>query len=559
MYRLMVVEDEEMIRKGIVNSIPWQSLGFIVVAESANGKDALEQLGKKQVDVLLTDIKMPIMSGTELSKRSRQLYPDIEIIILSGFAEFEYARQAIGFRAFDYLLKPTNKKKLLDTFTALKESMDQKQEIKEEIFYSNMYLSVGYETMRNEFLQSMLEGDTSLFNDFDEKTASLELDFSGHYFTAATIKFDRKSISRELESAWATDKRLLTFSYRNIIKEELSNIDNAYYIVKDYDTIDFVFCFLSKEKQNAMMISCLESISENIHNCLFKNATVPYTIGVGLSYPSIHHIAKSFSQAKKSIQNNFYFGEQRVQVYQDNNESKYEQNFIRFYPEEMEHVAVSISNGNYSDTKKYLTNIFRVLMEQNLLPEIVKNYCVALKLMVQSKITNSYEMMEKIIGDEYNDFVKEALNVKELQTYIVNVMVTLAKEIDETIDPSEIKEQRKVIDKAKAYIAAHLSEKTTLKMISENVYLSETYFSFLFKKITGVTYIDYIQKLRMQEAKKLLVNTSYKVYKVAELIGYSDYKYFSVQFKKYVAMTPKEYRNQGRREMERGYTNEKTH
>ncbi|ROR30452.1 AraC family two component transcriptional regulator [Mobilisporobacter senegalensis] len=549
MYRLMVVEDEDMIRKGIVNSIPWQSLGFTVVAESANGKDALEQLEKNPVDVLLTDIKMPIMGGTELSKKTRQLYPDIEIIILSGFAEFEYARQAIGFRAFDYLLKPTNKKKLLDTFAELKESMDQKREMREEVFYSNLYISAGYETMRNEFLQSMLEGDTSLFNDFDEKITSLELDFSGHYFTAATIKFDRKSIFKELESSWATDKRLLTFSYRNILKEELSNIDNAYYMVKDYDTIDFIFCFSSMEEQNAQMIPCLESISENIHNCLFKYVTVPYTIGIGLSYPSIHHIAKSYNQAKRSIQNNFYLGNQRVQIYQDNNESKYEQNFIRFYPEEMELVVASISNGSYADTKKYLTSMFQMLIEQNLLPEIVKNYCVALKLMVQSKITNSYEVLEKIIGDEYNDFVKEALNVKELEAYIVNVMVALAKEIDQTVDPLEIKEQHKVIDKAKAYIAAHLSEKITLKMISENVYLSETYFSFLFKKITGVTYIDYIQKLRMQEAKKLLVNTNYKVYKVAELIGYSDYKYFSVQFKKYVALTPKEYRNQGRREV----------
>jgi two-component system response regulator YesN len=87
-------------------------------------------------------------------------------------------------------------------------------------------------------------------------------------------------------------------------------------------------------------------------------------------------------------------------------------------------------------------------------------------------------------------------------------------------------------------------------MISEHVYLSETYFSFLFKKVTGVTYIDYIQKLRMKEAKKLLVNTTFKIYRVAEMIGYSDYKYFSVQFKKYAAMTPKEYRNQGRREAE---------
>ncbi|MDF2804449.1 MAG: response regulator [Anaerocolumna sp.] len=550
MYRLMVVEDEDMIRRGIVDSIPWQSLGFIVVAESKNGKDALNRLEKNPVDVLLTDIKMPIMGGIELSKEARQLYPDIEIIILSGFAEFEYARQAISFRAFEYLLKPTNKKKLFDAFTALKESMDQKRERREEIFYSNIFINAGYETMRNEFLKSMLEGDISLFKDFDEKTSSLELDFSGQYYTVATIKFDRKSIFEELESSWATDKRLLTFSYSNIIKEVISNIDNAYYIINDYDTIDFVFCFLSKEKQDTLMIPSLQSICENIQNYLFKHVTVPYTIGIGLSYPSIHHIAKSFSQAKRSIQNNFYLDEQNIQIYQDHNESKYEQNFIQFYPEEMQHAAVLISNGNYEETKKCLTSMFKSLMEQNLLPEIVKNYCIALKLMIQSKITNSYEVMEKVIGDGYSDFVREALTVKELKTYIIDVMTALAREIDETIDSSEINEQRMVVDKAESYILAHLNEKITLKMISEHVYLSETYFSFLFKKVTGVTYIDYIQKLRMKEAKKLLVNTTFKIYRVAEMIGYSDYKYFSVQFKKYVAMTPKEYRNQGRREIE---------
>jgi two-component system response regulator YesN len=298
------------------------------------------------------------------------------------------------------------------------------------------------------------------------------------------------------------------------------------------------------------MIPCLESISDNIQNCLFKKVTVPYTIGIGLSYPSIHHIAKSYGQAQKSIQNNFYLGEQNIQIYHDQKESKYEQNYIQYYPEEMQNTAVAISNGNYKETKTYLKSMFNSLMEQKLLPEIVKNYCIALKFMVQSKISNSYELIERVIGSSYNEFVKEALTVKELEAFIIEVMVELAREIDETVDSSALNEQRMVIDKAKLFIREHLSEKINLSMISEHVYLSETYFSFLFKKVTGIAYIDYIQKLRMNEAKKLLINTTYKIYEVAEMIGYNDYKYFSVQFKKYVGITPKECRNQGRREVE---------
>lgn len=550
MYKLMVVEDEEMIRRGIVKSIPWQSLGFTVVAEGKNGRDALDQLEKNPVDVLMTDIKMPIMGGIELAKKARQMYPEIEIIILSGFSDFEYARQAISFRAYDYLLKPTNKQKLLDAFSALKENMDQKRERKEEIFYSNMYANTGYELMRSEFIQSLLEGDINLFKDFDEKASFLELDFEGSLFVAATIKFDKKSIFEELETSWATDKRLLTFSFGNIIKEALSTIDNAYYLINDYDSIDFIFCFATREKQESLMIPCLESISENIHNCLFKHMSVPYTIGIGLSYPSIHHIGKSYNQAKKSIQHNFYVGEEKIQIYQEQNESKYEQNFIQFYPEEMHQVAQAVSGGDFSDARRCLEGMFQKLVEQKLLPEIVKNYCITLKYMVQSKVSHNFDTLESIIGDEYNDFVKEALTVKELEAYVVATMFNLAKEIDATVDSESITEQRAVIEKAKHFIKEHLNEKINLTMISDHVYLSETYFSFLFKKVTGVTYIDYIQNLRMQEAKRLLVSTSFKIYEVAEKIGYSDYKYFSVQFRKYVSMTPKAFRNQGRREVE---------
>jgi len=550
MYKLMVVEDEAMIRRGIVNSVPWQTLGFEVACEGKNGKHALDILKTNPVDVLLTDIKMPIMGGIELAKKAREMYPDIEIIILSGFSDFEYARQAISFRAFDYLLKPTNKTKLLNAFTELKMRMDYKRDLKEEIFSSSIYANAGYETMRNDFIEALLEGDKSLFEDFDEKSLLLELDFGGSLYTAATIKFNRKSIYEQLNSSWATDKRLLTFSYNNVIKEALGNIDNSYCVVEDYDTINFIFCFSSEEEQSKLMMSCLESIGENIHHCLFKNVNVPYTIGVGLSYPTIHHISKSFTQAKRSIQNNFYIEEKKIHIYQDNNDSKYEQNFIQFYPEEMQNAAVAISSGNKKDTEKYLIKMFKGLVDKKLLPEIVKNYCISLKFMVQAKLSNSHETAKGLMSKDYNEFVKNAITVNELKAYVLNVMVSLAKEIDETIDSTSINEQRMVIEKAKLFIRDHLSEKVNLKLISEQVYLSETYFSFLFKKVTGVTYIDYIQKLRMNEAKKLLVTTTFKVYEIAEMIGYSDYKYFSVQFKKYVAMTPKDYRNQKRREDE---------
>lgn len=176
------------------------------------------------------------------------------------------------------------------------------------------------------------------------------------------------------------------------------------------------------------------------------------------------------------------------------------------------------------------------------MPEIVKNYCVALKLMVRGKMPDTYQTADHILGEGFSDFVKGALSVTELESYVTSIMIELARKIDSKVDQCSTRDQDVVIAKAKQYMKDHLNEKISLKMISEHVYLSDTYFSFLFKKVVGITYMEYLQKLRMKEAKRLLHSTTYKVYEVAEMIGYSDYKYFSIQFKKYVAMSPKEYR-----------------
>lgn len=541
MYRLMVVEDEEMIRKGIVRSVPWNELGFVVAAEGRNGKDALEKMKNAHIDVILTDIKMPIMGGIEFSKEVRRQYPNIEIVVLSGFSDFEYARQAIRFRAFEYLLKPTNKKKLLETFKDLKEKMDKKKELKEEGFFRGVFLDAGYDSLRNDFLTSLLNGEQRVFDHMEDQMSTLELNFSGKLFTAAIIRFDKNSIYGVLEGAWEKDKKLLLFSYRNIINEVLGEMENGYAVVKEYDEINFIFCFDSKEEQDRQMIRCLENISDYIQSCLFGGMEISCIIGIGLTYPSILQISKSFHQAQRSILNNFYKEEQMIQVFQDHSESQYEQSWIQYYPEEMQGVAVCVSNGNEKETKRLLKKMFQSMINLKVLPDIVKNYCIVLKLMITSKVSLDDSQEDTIISRQYTEIVRNSLSVQDLEEYVTEILVKTAAKIDGITDSNE---HHLAIEKAKEYIQEHYDEKITLKRISDEVYLSQNYFSFLFKKAAGMTYMDYIQSVRMREAKKILADPVFKIYEIAKKIGYNDYKYFAIQFKKLVGMTPKEYRRQ---------------
>jgi YesN/AraC family two-component response regulator len=129
MYKLLIVEDEKMIRDGLVNQVPWNELGFETVGACSNGASALEMIKTAAPDVVLTDIKMPVMSGIELMERIKAGYPKIKIVILSGYNEFEYARKGIEYGAYSYILKPTKEKDFVEVFSRLKKDLDNLNEI----------------------------------------------------------------------------------------------------------------------------------------------------------------------------------------------------------------------------------------------------------------------------------------------------------------------------------------------------------------------------------------------------------------------------------------------
>ena len=127
MYKLMIVDDEQSIRRGIANGIPWNEWGFEVTAQASNGVEALEMIKQSKPDVVLSDIRMPEMDGVELMKRLNSEYPEIKIIILSGYSDFEYLNTAIKNNITEYLLKPTDIDEFEETFKRLKKKIDDDQ------------------------------------------------------------------------------------------------------------------------------------------------------------------------------------------------------------------------------------------------------------------------------------------------------------------------------------------------------------------------------------------------------------------------------------------------
>lgn len=541
MYKLMVVEDEKIIRRGIIQGVRWNELGFEVIAEAKNGVEALEKLKEENVDVVITDIKMPIMDGIELSKRIREEYKDIEIVILSGFSEFDYAREAIRFNAYEYLLKPTKKIKLIEIFHKMKVKLDKQKENKKKSISNNVILNEGYENLRREFLLGVLDGDRQVLNDIKCNMDKLELDIDGEMFVSAVIDINITSVKERIEEAWKNDNKILTYVYKNIVDEVLKNIENSISVVRSINEIDVLFCFNDKKNQNEYIIEILDDINKKLKSIVFKNSDVKIGIGIGFAYSSILQASRSYKQAKKAIEETFFESDKFINVF-NNAEFEFEQHWIKNYTKEVSHIVNTIVKGDKDDLEKLINIMFDKFIEYKINPKIIKDYCYILQFTL---ISNSYGLIDENeaskIQSEFDYVIKKSDSLQELREEIINLSINTSN-VFIKLNNKEIENKEVIIKKAKDYIKANYSKKLTLDSISEEVYLSPNYFSVLFKKVTGETYIEYLQDVRMRAAKKMLEDRTKKVYEVAFAIGYSDYKYFVSKFKKAVGVSPKEYR-----------------
>ena len=133
LYRIMLVDDEEEVRKAIIRKMDWESLGFMVVGDAENGEDALEKLEQLEPDVVITDIRMPYVDGLTLTARIREKYPSMKILIFSGYDDFEYAKQAIKLNVTEYILKPVNGEELAVILKRIRDSLDEEVEQRRNI------------------------------------------------------------------------------------------------------------------------------------------------------------------------------------------------------------------------------------------------------------------------------------------------------------------------------------------------------------------------------------------------------------------------------------------
>lgn len=545
-YKLLLVDDEEEVRNAIYKKIAWEQYGFDIIGAVENGKEALEVAEKVIPDVIITDIKMPFMDGMQLSTVIKEKYPTTKIIVLTGFDEFEYAQKAIKLNVLEYLLKPISADELINILLKIKNQFDKEMEEKKNIQYLKEYYRKSIPILKEKFLTSIITS-TLEKEEIEEKCQNYNIDLSGKLFTVAIINIDginnqllNKSYvedSRVKFNEPFADKELLKFAVLNIT-EEIVNKYNLGITFLNNDEIVIIAEARDYEKIEAIKIifEMLEELRQNVQRFL----RVSITAGIGNVCREPASISLSYKNALTALDYRIFMGGNRS-IWIEDIEPKSAGRII--FDEVKEHTLISAIKVGTEE--EICTTLKMLLHEVNDVRITIKDYQIYLIEILTTILKAARNLdvyFDDIFGSDSNLYVElERLKGKdEIFNWFKSISIATMKHIaKDRQDNCKI-----LVEEAKNFIKEnYYKSDISINTVCESIHISPTYFSFIFKKETKTTFINYLTQIRMDSAKEFLRTTNMKAFEIADRVGYADANYFSYSFKKKFGKSPSEYRN----------------
>lgn len=535
MYKLLIVDDEYCIREGLANDVDWKSINVEVVGSVFDGQEALEKIRQLRPDIVLADICMNVMSGVEMAEKLRELQDDVKIIFLSGYDDFIYTKKAIELKIFDYLLKPVLMSKLLTTVSRAAEEIRQEQELKRRIAVLEENSINNRSIALEKFLSDTINSVVYDKAETETRARALGIPTENCSYCAAVLELDGRYDLKFPQQSQKMYAQLLAI--KEITEEYAKTYDFHFVMIKAPHIILLLGCCNSAGQRIPQTIyDTLNTIRKAIRSLL----QVTCTIGVGNCFDSIFYAGESHAQAENALDYKITIGKDCIIHITDVMQSDRER-FV--YPKTIE--------------KKLLEaiNILDIPLIRSSVSQFVqafghKNYSKAQIRAVLAELISvlTRRFLESGIDlyDAFNDFWIDPYSVlgrsrtlPEIEQWLAAIVLEAAAVLEEERKANIkniVAEVQKLI--YEGYADADLS----LSTLAGKVYLSPSYLSKLYKKETGETYVEFLTRVRMDEAKKLLKSTGMKSSEIGLKVGYVNAQYFCYLFKKYCGMSPIEYR-----------------
>lgn len=500
MYNILIVDDEKIERNGIKYLLGKLNEEFDII-EASNGKQALEYIKENEIDILLTDIKMPFMDGLELITEVSRLYPKIKAVIFSGFNEFEYAKSAVKLGVVDYILKPVDPSEFDNTMDKVL------KELEEERIDENI-MSKSLEFLKEHMLYLLTTGADIkeiekygkglIPDDFaDRYSIIMLLEFNSDFFGKNDVGFKEKILGR-----WSSITDILNLNPQQELfffeEEPIDIVDMASkiqkYIMKEYGQECFI-AISSKFKGGQNISEAMDEVENLIENKFYHQSC-------NVFYPGMKYV------------------NDEVIKFEDDTLMKQMKQDLRM----KDIISLNEHFNKFCEKYRMQTDFSQVYIKflfSNLLKDI----------------TSCLSDNEKELDSE----IEQLYRSSDFDT----VMGIVSKNIDKLkkVFDSNSQTVHREVEKAKNYIREHFGEEIMLDQLAGMINITPSYLSSVFKKETGVNFSKYINDVRMEQAKDMLDNTALKIVQISEKCGFHNVSYFCTTFKGYYGITPQKFRD----------------
>lgn len=530
MYKVLLVDDEILVREAISAKIKWNKLGFELVGDCENGKDAIEFIKEDAVDVVLTDICMPYIDGMGLSKFVYENFPQTMIIIFSGYSDFEYAKQAIQYKVAEYILKPVTAKELSEVLSKIKEKLDSERQQEQKLDELNkVYRSYtkNESLIISRALSRLVQGTQAIQTSLTE-LEEFGISVAGSAYRVAAVDIDVYSDLYEIDDELKKESALMSFVVENICSEIVNNY-GAGLAYRDSDNRVCLLFYTNKPKEFAAEA---KRICFEIKETVYDTMKLSISMGIGEYVRSLEELSKSYNSAAELLKYRYTKG---AGVIFDSEQELSPEN-----PMELERDFKDIASALKSMNEEALKNSVNHVEDWMRSGFIRRNKAVTYLHQILRIIAETVQEMDETFQVKDTDLsgITEARSLEKAMALIREYAARGMQAVLKAGQSSGKRQSVLAIDYLKEnYGNPNLS----LNHICEYLNISTSRFSSIFKEATGKTFTEVLTAIRMERAKQLLRQTSLKNYEIAEKVGFSDPHYFSIAFKKMTGKTPKEY------------------
>lgn len=533
MLQIIIVDDEPIIREGLKN-MPWEQWGCFVAGEAEDGEDGLELVRLIHPDLIITDIRMPGMDGLEFSAHVKEQFPETEIIMLTGYEDFAYAKRAILIGIRELLLKPTKFTELENAVKKLSDEILRKRQSISDYDHLRTQMKIALPLLKNKLVHDLLHGILYTPALIKEKLRSFGITIDKYMVISAQID-DLKLFERAYTNE---DRTLFEFAVMNISEETAKSFGKQAIIDFDNSIFTIVLTFDRDEDTKVCQRVCLD-MSQEIQKAVKQ--FLPFTLSIGISNLNqyMEQINKAYLESIEALNHKFFLGDSVIIRFSDIS-IQVETSYI-LSENDKQTIINGLRIGNIDEVRSRMD---QVKQEINASSKVqVSHLKMSLMELIFSSVRiigqfnpNSFDKLMNTVDSLSN--IEHHMTINELFRECMIVFENIVEIVNQTKQTNLSSSVSQIVE----LIETVYMEDLSLNMFAERFQLSSAYLSRLIRKETGKTFMEILAEVRMERAISLLNGGTYKVYEVAALVGYKDLSYFIQVFKRRFNKTPNDYK-----------------